>query len=248
MTPRASALTLIAALWAAPPLAASARAECAAGRTAIVPFEYLAAEAEVAREAEQRVREAARRRLGDCVESRDATARRLERLGPTLASCQDDACRAARAAALEAGAVVEGVALGVGGRPALALTLWGRDGRATRQSLPLEESPERVGRELDDLFARWSRQSRPRGPGPYLVLGTAAGAAAAGAVLGVLVRQNQQALTSGTACGGSGGALAACLEERFTRGRPQALAANVLFGAGAALAAAGTVWLVWEWQ
>ena len=245
MTPRASALTLIAALWAAPPLEASARAECGAGRTAIVPFEYLAAEARVAREAEQRVREAARRRLGDCVESREATARRLERLGPTLASCQDDACRAARAAALEAGTVVEGVALGVGGRPALALTLWGRDGRATRRALPLEEPPEKVGRELDDLFARWSRQARPRGPGPYLVLGTAA---AAGAVLGVMVRQNQQALTSGTACGGSGDPLAACLEARFTQGRQQALAANVLFGAGAALAAAGTVWLVWEWQ
>jgi thioredoxin reductase (NADPH) len=46
----------------------------------------------------------------------------------------------------------------------------------------------------------------------------------------------------------SGQALAGCLDQRFAEGRRDALAANVLWGAGAALAACGTVWLVWEWR
>jgi len=248
MSPRARSLVLLAALWAAPPLSAGARAECASGRMAIVPFDYLAVEAPVARDAEQRVREAARRRLSGCVEARPATVRRLERLGPSLAACQDDACRAARASALEAQSVLEGIALGMGGGTALALSLWGRDGKAVRQLVALDGPPERVGRELDDLLGRWLRGARGPNLGPYLVLGAAASAVAAGAVFGALMQQNQQAIAGGTACGGFSDDLAACLERRMALGRQQALAANALFGAGAALAVSGTVWLVWEWQ
>ncbi|HZN95224.1 MAG TPA: hypothetical protein VFB81_21080 [Myxococcales bacterium] len=248
MSRRARSFVLLAALWAAPPLSPGARAECASGRMAIVPFEYLAAEARAARDAEQRVRDAAQRRLGGCVEARGATVRRLERLGPSLAACQDDACRAARASALEAQSVLEGIALGMGGGPALALSLWGRDGKATRQLVPLDGSPQRVGRELDDLLGRWLRNARGPNLGPYLVLGAAASALVAGAVFGALMQQTQQAIAGGTACGGVSDDLAACLERRMALGRQQAITANVLFGAGAALAVPGTIWLVWEWQ
>jgi hypothetical protein len=209
----------------------------------IVPFEYLAAEAPVAREGEQRVREAARRQ-GACVEARDATVRRLERVGPFLAACPDDACRAARAAALEADWVLEGIALGTGGRPALALSLWGRDGRASRRLVALDGGQS----ELDGLFSGPVRSGSALRPWPYVVLGTAVGALAAGAVFGVRMQQHQRAIGEGTACSGSGAALASCLDQRLAEGRQEAVTANVLFGAGAALAASGTIWLVWEWR
>ncbi|HVE87567.1 MAG TPA: hypothetical protein VND93_32140 [Myxococcales bacterium] len=235
---------IAAALGAA--LSTEARAECAVGRVVIVPFDYLAAEAPVAREAEQRVREVAQRRMGGCVEARAATVQRLERLGPSLAACPDDACRAARAQALEAETVVEGIAVGFGGRPSVALSVWGRDGRAERRSVEL--GGPGVGKELDELFGKWVRRNRTSSPWPYVVLGAAAGAAAAGTAFGVMMQRNQQALSNGTACAGNGNALASCLEQRLAEGRRQAVTANALWGAGAALAAAGTVWLVWEWQ
>jgi len=241
MSGRAAALAAALALWA---VAGTARAECA-GRVVIVPFDYLASEAKLAREAEQLVRDAAARRLGACVEAREATVKRLQRLGAFLSSCPDDACRAGRASALEAAAVVEGIALGVGGRPSVALSLWGRDGKGVRASVPLEGGAA----ELDALFEKWARQDRGAGPWPMVSLGAAAGAVVAGAFFGARVRQEQQAVGDGTACAGmSGPALSGCLDARFAAGRRDALAANVLFGAGAALAAGGTIWLVWEWR
>jgi len=236
-----TALAAALALWA---VEGTARGECA-GRVAIVPFDYLASEAQVAREAEQRVRDAAARRLGACVESREATVKRLQRLGPFLSACPDDACRASRASALEAASVVEGIALGVGGRPSLALSLWGRDGKAVRASVPLEGGEK----ELDALFERWARRERGAGPWPYVSIGAAAGAVAVGAFFGAKVRQEQQAVSDGTACAGmTSQALSGCLDARLADGRRDALAANALFGAGAALAAGGTIWLVWEWR
>lgn len=241
MSRRAAALAAVLALWAA---AGTARAQCA-GRVVIVPFDYLASDAQGAREAEQRVRDAAARWLGACVEAREATVKRLQRLGPFLSACPDDACRASRASALEAATVVEGIALGVGGRPSLALSLWGRDGKGVRASAPLEGGAQ----EIDALFERWSRRERGAGPWPYVSIGAAAGAVAVGAFFGARVWQEQQAVSGGTACAGlAGQALSGCLDARFAEGRRDALAANVLFGAGGVLAAGGAVWLVWEWR
>jgi hypothetical protein len=235
------ALAAVLALWAA---GGAARAECV-GRAVIVPFEYVAADAKVAHEAEQRVREAAARQMGACVEGREATVKRLQRLGPFLSACPDDACRANRAAALEAGTVVEGVALGMGGRPSLALSVWGRDGKAVHASVPLGGAEP----ELDALFDQWARRERGGGPWPFVSLGAAAGAVAVGAFFGARVRHEQQAVSDGTACAGtSGQELSGCLGARLAQGRRDAVTANVLWGAGAALAAGGTVWLVWEWR
>lgn len=242
----ALAAVLLASGWARPVAAACAEG----GRVAMVPFEWIAIEPEAAREAESLVRAAALQRLGDCLEPRAATVERMKTLGAAMASCTEDACRARRAVALRSAWVLEGIALGVGGRRTVSLWLWSRNGRMVKRVAPLPEGDQRE-KAAELVNGLWSQHStsKPVRVLPVVVWGAAVAAGAGAVAMGLSAQGQAQALAEGTeGCAGQYGEDAqSCLQGKIQDGHRTALISNVLYGAAGALAAAGVVSLVWEW-
>lgn len=241
----ATGLLLLGLGWARPAAAACPQAQ----RVVVVPFEWLAIEPEAAREAESLVRAAALQRLGDCLEPRKATVERMRSTGAFLSSCTDDACRARRAATLQAGWVMEGIALGVGGRRTVSLWLWGPDGRMVKRVAPLPEGDQRE-KVAELVNGLWSVHSshRPVRVVPLVVLGAAAAAGAGAVAMGLSAKAKEEALSRGMdGCPATGDEARSCLAAQIQEGRQAAMMSNVLSGVAGVLGAAGVVSLVWEW-
>lgn len=238
--------------------------ECGPDRMVVAPLEPLALTPADARGVEDELRRQLQRR-GYCVESRAATLEKLRRYeDQRLPPCADETCAVGQAVAMGGRWLLTGVVLGVGGKRTASLVLApDRLGAVRRALAPLEVGREGValGEAIDALFGRAvvasaanvpptevRRSSARRGRWPvYVAAGAGAASLLAGALFGAASDRTARALSEGrSGCGGTGDAYRACFEQKLGEGRSQSLAANVLFGAGAVLAAGAGVMLVVE--
>ncbi|MHB8879810.1 MAG: hypothetical protein ACYC8T_39480 [Myxococcaceae bacterium] len=253
-------LALLAALALAAELEPSG---CAGDRLVVAPFEPLALGPAEARAAESEVREKLARMSGLCLEPRAQTVQKLlHRDGQLPQPCADRACSIAQAVQLEARWLLTGTVVGVGGRRSLSLTLApGVDDPVRRATVTLSGKDDAALRVvLEGLFHPETLpssavaaepgaapvRSRARWPG-FAVGGAGIASAAAGLLMGAVSQQTAQGISQGrTGCPGGGTGYAECFDGKVRQGREQALAANLLLGAGAVLGAGAGVMIVFE--
>ncbi|WP_223636766.1 hypothetical protein [Corallococcus sp. EGB] len=226
-------------------------------RVVLVPFERLALPSADARELEEATRRAVASLPGACLESRDDTLARLRGSGAALAACGDAACRSAQASALGARRLVRGVALGVGGKRSVALTVTDARGSETRAQFeaPATTPGEADARARQALQQVWSplvaTQARRESRGPRVlpkVLWGAGGAALlAGVGFGLASRSTEAKVSkNGGECATASESFAQCFSAQLEKGRREARTSNVLMGVGALLGLGGTVSFIWE--
>ncbi|MGE6760705.1 hypothetical protein ACQKGO_21990 [Corallococcus interemptor] len=233
-------------------------APCDAGtRVVLVPFERLALPSADARELEEATRRAVAAMPDACLESREDTLARLRGSGDALAACGDAECRSAQASALGASKLVRGVALGVGGKRSVALTV--TDARGTEARAQFEapatspgEADARAKKALEQVWsprttARATRESQGSRMLPKVLWGAGGAALLAGVGFGLASRSTESKLSkNGGECATAGESFAACFSSQLRKGRSQARTSNVLLGVGALLGAGGAVSFIWE--
>ncbi|WP_375761242.1 hypothetical protein [Corallococcus exercitus] len=226
-------------------------------RVVLVPFERLALPSEDARELEDATRRAVAALPDACLESREDTVARLRGSGAGLAACDDAECRSAQATALGVRRLVRGVALGVGGKRSVALTVTDARGTETRAQFeaPATTPGEADARATHALQQVWSplvtaRAVRePQGSRvlPKVLWGVGGAALIAGVGFGLAARSTESKVSkNGGECATAGQAFADCFASRLDAGRRQARTSNVLLGAGALLGIGGAVSFIWE--
>lgn len=260
--------TALLLLTALPLLAAgAARAQgtppCPGEAVVLVPLQPVALPAAQARKAEEQVRAALASGPGRCLRSRAETVAALQALDPQrLGSCDEARCRRGLAEDLQAEWVLSGAVLGVGGRPTVNLVLWDRTGtRLGRTSVALDAAGEAgLSRALASLWTQAAALPLAAGNGvsaappsfvhgPALwVAGVGVATVLAGGLLGLASQQTEQRVMEGrTGCPGTGEAYQTCFASTVAAGRNQAVAANVLFGAGLVLGTGATVMWITRW-
>jgi hypothetical protein len=228
-------------------------------RVVLMPFERLALPSADARALEDATRRAVATLPGACLEPREDTLKRLHGAGGDLAACGTAECRSAQATAMGARRLVRGVALGVGGRRSVALTVTDAKGEETRtqfEALAVTpgEADARASQALQRVWAPLGVQvaREPAGRGsrvlPKVMMGVGGAALAAGVGFGLAARSTESKVSkNGGECANAGDAFADCFASRLATGRRQARTSNVLMGVGALLGLGGAVSFVWEW-
>ncbi|QAT87496.1 hypothetical protein EJ065_5966 [Corallococcus coralloides] len=226
-------------------------------RVVLMPFERLALPSTDARELEDATRRAVAALPDACLESREDTVARLRGSGAALTACGDAQCRSAQATALGVRRLVRGVALGVGGKRSVALTVTDARGPETRAQF---EAPATTPGEADArarlaLQQAWSplvtahAAREPQGSRvlPKVLWGAGGAALIAGVGFGLAARSTESKLSKNSGdCATAGEAFADCIASRLDAGRRQARTSNVLLGVGALLGVGGTVSFIWE--
>ncbi|MFB1482884.1 hypothetical protein [Corallococcus sp. RDP092CA] len=226
-------------------------------RVVLMPFERLALPSADARKLEDATRRAVAALPGACLESREDTVARLRGSGAALAACGDAACRSAQATALGVRRLVRGVALGVGGKRSVALTVTDARGPEARAQFeaPATAPGEADARARQALQQVWSplvttQPARaPQGPRllPKVLWGAGGAALLAGVGFGLAARHTESKVSkNGGECAAAGESFADCFASRLDAGRRQARTSNVLLGAGALLGLGGAVSFIWE--
>ncbi|NPD28638.1 hypothetical protein [Corallococcus exiguus] len=226
-------------------------------RVVLMPFERLALSSADARELEDATRRAVAALPGACLESREDTVARLRGSGAALTACGDAACRSAQATALGVRRLVRGVALGVGGKRSVALTVTDARGPETRAQFeaPATTPGEADARARQAIAQVWSplvttqAAREPQGSRvlPKVLWGVGGAALLAGVGFGLAARRTESKLSmNGGDCARAGEAFADCITTQLETGRRQARTSNVLVGAGALLGVGGTVSFIWE--
>ncbi|MBN9683174.1 MULTISPECIES: hypothetical protein [unclassified Corallococcus] len=226
-------------------------------RVVLMPFERLALPSTDARELEDATRRAVAALPDACLESREDTMARLRGSGAVLAACGDAACRSAQASALGVRRMVRGVALGVGGKRSVALTVTDARGPETRAQFeaPATTPGEADARARHALQQVWSplvttpsaRQPQGSRMLPRVLWGVGGAALLAGVGFGLAARSTESKVSkNGGECVAAGEAFADCFASRLRTGRNQARTSNVLLGAGALLGVGGAVSFIWE--
>lgn len=224
-------------------------------RVVLVPFERVALPSAEARALEDATRRAVAALPDACLESRDDTVARLRASGASLSACGNAECRSAQVGALGARRMVRGVALGVGGRRSVALTVTDARGPETRAHFeaPATTPGETESRAKQALQEVWSplgtARAAPRGSRllPKVLLGTGGVALAVGVGFGLAARSTESKVSkSGGECATAGEDFTDCFASRLDHGRRQARTSNVLLGLGALLGVSGALSFVWE--
>ncbi|NNB90795.1 hypothetical protein [Corallococcus exiguus] len=226
-------------------------------RVVLMPFERLALPSADARELEDATRRAVAVLPDACLESREDTVARMRGSGAALTACGDAECRSAQASALGVRRLVRGVALGVGGKRSVALTVTDARGPETRAQFeaPATTPGEADARARQALQQVWSplvttqAAREPRGSRvlPKVLWGVGGAALLAGVGFGLAARSTESKLSkNGGDCAKAGEAFADCITARLETGRRQARTSNVLLGAGTLLGVGGTVSFIWE--
>ncbi|MBX5481280.1 MAG: hypothetical protein IRZ16_05460 [Myxococcaceae bacterium] len=244
-------LALLALLRSSLASAEAAPAGCE--RVVVVPLEPSGLTPDEALEEEEALRALIARNLSVCVQPRAKAVEVLRTFeGLRLPVCTDAACRKALARKFDADWLVSGTAYGFGGGHTVAITLWPADGNvvqrgtyASGSALDERQPAEtvialfhdaRLGRSIANGVEAVAEPARPRrSRWPEVALGTAAVAALAGGVAFASASQltAERISRQRTGCAGQGEAYVRCFEDTVQAGKNQALAANVLFGAGA---------------
>ncbi|RKH87713.1 hypothetical protein D7Y21_18040 [Corallococcus sp. AB045] len=227
-------------------------------RVVLMPFERLALPSTDARELEDATRRAVAALPDACLESREDTVARLRGSGAALTACGDAECRSAQATALGVRRLVRGVALGVGGKRSVALTVTDARGPETRAQFeaPATTPGEADARARQALQQVWSplvttqATREPQGSSrmlPKVLWGAGGAALIAGVGFGLAARSTESKLSrNGGDCATAGEAFTDCITSRLEAGRRQARTSNVLLGVGALLGVGGTVSFIWE--
>ncbi|NOK20100.1 hypothetical protein [Corallococcus carmarthensis] len=227
-------------------------------RVVLVPFERLALPSEDARELEDATRRAVAALPDACLESREDTVARLRGSGASLAACGDAECRSAQASALGARRLVRGVALGVGGKRSVALTVTDAKGTETRAQFEASaattpgEADARARQALQQVWSPLVTTQAVREPQgsrvlPKVLIGAGGVALIAGVSFGLAARSTESKVSrNGGECAAAGEAFADCFASRLDAGRRQARTSNVLLGVGALLGLGGAVSFIWE--
>ncbi|RKH64314.1 hypothetical protein [Corallococcus llansteffanensis] len=224
-------------------------------RVVLVPFERVALPSADARALEDATRRAVAALPEACLESRDDTVARLRGSGASLSACGNAECRSAQAGALGARRLVRGVALGVGGRRSVALTVTDARGPETRAHFeaPATTPGEAEARARQALQQVWSplgtAKAAPRGSRllPKVLLGTGGVALAVGVGFGLAARSTESKVSkNGGECAAAGEGFTDCFASRLDDGRRQARTSNVLLGLGALLGVGGALSFIWE--
>ncbi|MCY1042545.1 hypothetical protein OV208_14570 [Corallococcus sp. bb12-1] len=242
-------------LW----LAQAAVACDADTRVVLMPFERVALPSADARALEDATRRAVSALPDACLESREDTAARLRGAGASLSSCGNTECRSAQAVSLGARRLVRGVALGVGGKRSVALTVTDARGTETRAqfeapALTPGEADTRARQALQEVWAplrtQTVKQAAPRGSRllPKVMMGAGGVALAVGVGFGIAARSTESRVSkNGGECAAAGEDFSGCFASRLDAGRRQARTSNVLMGVGALLGLGGAVSFIWEW-
>jgi hypothetical protein len=259
-----TALLVLAALWLLSAGEAHAQAvqPCPGETVVLLPLQPVALSPALAREAEETVRAAIPPGRKRCLRSRAETVASLgsiqvERLG----TCDEARCRRALAEDLRADWLLSGSVLGVGGRRTVNLVLWDRTGtRLGRTSVAVDAAGDLgLSRVLEALWAQAALLPLSRGPatGPeesfspapaLWVAGTGIAAVLVGGLLGLASQQTERRVMEGrTGCPGTGEVYRSCFAATAAAGRNEAVAANVLFGAGVLLGTGATVMWITRW-
>jgi hypothetical protein len=213
-------------------------------RAVLVPLQPVATTPKVARELEQKTREALEATPGLCVESRADTVMRLLPLeGHRLAPCRDAQCHAQQLAQLGVDVLIEGLVLGAGGAPTLDLTITRAKSSVRALGSP-EELPALISMGLTDEAP--PRKSATRWPS---IVAGAAGLASLGVGVGLGVSSAELSRTlstgNGSCSGVTGATFATCFDTQLRSGKDQATAANVLFAIGGTLLVGAIIlWVV----
>ncbi|WP_375741844.1 hypothetical protein NR800_19510 [Corallococcus interemptor] len=226
-------------------------------RVVLMPFERLALPSEDARELEDATRRAVAALPDACLESREDTLARLRGSGAALTACGDAECRSAQASALGVRRLVRGVALGVGGKRSVALTVTDARGPETRAQFeaPATTPGEADARARQALHQVWSplvtaqatREPQRSSVLPRVLWGAGGAALLAGVGFGLAARSTESKVSrNGGECATAGQSFADCFESRLEAGRRQARTSNVLLGVGALLGVGGAVSFIWE--
>ena len=224
-------------------------------RVMLVPFERVALPSAEARALEDATRRAVAALPDACLESRDDTVARLRGSGAALAACGTAECRSAQLGALGARRMVRGVALGVGGRRSVALTVTDARGPETRAHFeaPGTTPGEAEARARQALEQVWSplgtARAAPRGSRllPKVLVGASGVALAVGVGFGLAARSTESKVSkNGGECATAGEGFTDCFASRLGDGRRQARTSNVLLGLGALLGVSGALSFVWE--
>ncbi|MFO0595551.1 MAG: hypothetical protein U0228_09610 [Myxococcaceae bacterium] len=216
----------------------SAAAPCE--RVVLFPLAPVATTPQVAREQEDRVRQALEANGAWCVEPRAETIKRVLALeGHRLAECRDVACTAQQLESLGVDLLVTGTVFGVGGKPTLELGFARATGTSRATGAP-EELPALLALAREAPRAR----SHTRWPS-FLTGGLGLGGLGTGVALGVMSASTSRALSTGVGpCTGvTGSTFVSCVDQQFQGGRDLATAANVLYVIGGALL--GTAVVLW---
>lgn len=226
-------------------------------RVVLMPFERLALTSTEARALEDATRRAVAALPDACLESREDTLERLRGSGAALAACGNAECRSAQATALSARRLVRGVALGVGGKSRVALTVTDSRGTETRAQFEAPtttpgEADARARLALQQVWAplgtaRAVREPRGSRVLPKVLLGAGGVALAAGVGFGLAARSTESKVSrNGGECAAAGETFTECFSSRLGAGRRQARTSNVLLGVGALLGLGGAVSFIWE--
>ncbi|CAM3097770.1 hypothetical protein G4177_16990 [Corallococcus sp. ZKHCc1 1396] len=224
-------------------------------RVVLMPFERVALSSADTRALEDATRRAVSALPDACLESREDTAERLRGSGTSLSACGNTECRNAQAASLGARRLVRGVALGVGGRRSVSLTVTDARGPETRAHFeaPATTPGEAEARARQALQQVWAplgtAKAAPRGSRllPKVLLGAGGVALAVGVGFGLAARGTESRVSkNGGECAESGEGFTDCFASRLQDGRRQARTSNVLLGVSALLGVSGALSLVWE--
>ncbi|RYZ40147.1 MAG: hypothetical protein EOO71_17225 [Myxococcaceae bacterium] len=230
-------------------------------RVVLMPFERVALPSADARALEDATRRAVSALPDACLESREDTAARLRGAGASLSSCGNTECRSAQAVSLGARRLVRGVALGVGGKRSVALTVTDARGTETRAqfeapALTPGEADTRARQALQEVWAplrttTTARQAQaPQGSRllPKVMMGAGGVALAVGVGFGIAARSTESRVSkNGGECATAEEDFSTCFASRLDAGRRQARTSNVLMGVGALLGLGGAVSFIWEW-
>jgi hypothetical protein len=245
-------------------------------KVALVPVEGIAVRPDEARVADGHLRAALAALEGLCPQPAADTQARLGRYKDRkLPACRDDVCRAAQVAELDVDILLAGTVVGFAGVNSATLQAYSRKGAVQRTRVNLESGggEASMGAVLQALFGALDSgtpvelpavAAAPAEPAPpvvaevveaprrsrlpfYVAAGAAVAALATGTAFGLAASSSERAVTQGSVgCSGAGDPYVQCFESRVERGRSQARAANVAYGAAGVLAAGATVIWVWE--